>query len=49
MGKKLLISISAFLLSSFFGTWLAFFNPGIGAAASVSIIGAFVIYFLQAK
>ena len=34
------------LISAIVGTWFAFFNPGIGAVLSVSIIGAGVIYFL---
>lgn len=39
MGK----AIIAFILSVGVGTWLSFFNHGIGVV-SISIIGAFLIY-----
>lgn len=37
MGK----AIIAFILSVGVGTWLSFFNHGIGVVVSISIIGAF--------
>ncbi len=40
MGKAIL----AFVLSAGIGTWLAFFNQGIGLVMAVSITGAFIIY-----
>lgn len=41
MGK----AIIAFILSVGVGTWLSFFNHGIGVVVvSISIIGAFLIY-----
>lgn len=39
MGK----AIIAFILSVGVGTWLSFFNHGIGVVVSISIIGAFLI------
>ena len=38
MGK----AIIAFILSVGVGTWLSFFNHGIGVVVSISIIGAFL-------
>ena len=40
MGK----AIIGFLCSIITGIWLSFFNPGMGVVASVSIIGAILIY-----
>lgn len=37
-------AIIAFILSVGVGTWLSFFNHGIGVVVSISIIGAFLIY-----
>ena len=42
-------AILAFLLSVGFGIWLSFFNQGMGVVASVSIIGAFLIYQNEAN
>lgn len=37
-------AIITFILSVVAGIWLSFFNPGMGVVASVSIIGAVLIY-----
>ena len=43
------MAILAFLLSAVAGTWPSFFNQGMGVVASVSIIGAFLIYQNEAN
>ena len=43
------MAILAFLLSAGAGIWLSFFNHGMGVVASVSIIGAFLIYQNEAN
>ena len=43
MGK----AIIAFILSVGVGTWLSFFNHGIGVVVSISIIGASPPFFYQ--
>ena len=40
MGK----AVVAFIWSMVIGIWLSFFNPGMGAVASISVIGAILIY-----
>ena len=40
MGK----AVVAFICSMVLGIWLSFFNPGMGAVASISVIGAILIY-----
>ena len=40
MGK----AIVAFICSMTIGIWLSFFNLGMGAVASISVIGAVLIY-----
>ena len=43
------LAIAAFLLSAAAGLCLNFVYPGFGTFASVSIIGAFIIYSLNRK
>ena len=41
------IAVVACTLSAVFGVLAADINPGTGAAVSISIIGAFIIYYLK--
>lgn len=45
MGK----AIIAFILSVGVGTWLSFFNHGIGVVVSISIIGRFLFIKMRIK
>ena len=46
---SVLLALIAFALSAGTGITLSFFNQGMGVVASVSIIGAFVVYILSDK
>ena len=41
------VAILAFVLSAAAGIFLSFFNAGFGAAASISVIGGFAVYYLK--
>ncbi len=43
----MLPAFRAFILSLLGGGFAAMFNPGWGAVASVSVIGAFIVYSLN--
>lgn len=43
------MAIIAFLLSAGVGIWVAFFQPGFGIIAAISIMGAFLVYQNEKK
>ena len=49
ISMSVLLALIAFALSAGTGITLSFFNQGMGVVASVSIIGAFVVYILSDK
>ena len=46
---RVVISVLFGIISAIAGTACAFFNPGIGAVVSISIIGSGGIYFVSQK
>lgn len=49
MIMKVLVSLVALFLSLIVGIGLSFFNQGMGVVASISIMGAFIVYAILEK